>query len=227
MSKTLLIHTLGNRDLQFKGSVPGAFMSRYLEPNSEDHDYYIIRKGGDEPDASFRSYSARVLAELKAKTGAEILPHLHFTILEQIISFIFNETSCSQLDEVWLLPTKQNKPFIFDTDKIGLIAKEFLISRLTKNPNIDKVQVRYLKIAGNNRDVIVQQVDEICSKIQHEQVFISANQGLPEVTFAFTLMSILNGYTCIKAHPFKMPEIDGISAYQQLIQRKWQPKPSG
>lgn len=224
MSKTVLIHTLGNRDLQFSmdGSIPPIIYKNLLEENTEDEAYLVIKKGSPKGDNYFRKNCKMLSQEIAADTENNIIPGIKFPMVDSAIRYIQEECHVSQIDKLVLIATCQAKPFAFDTDELGALIETHLSPYFSQKPGIEKIEVFYLEISAVSRQDELGLFNGVHKALQnilaegYDQVFISHKTGLPKVTFALTFAGFFQGYSYLSASD-KEVVVEDMSGYEKLI----------
>lgn len=226
MSKTVLLHTLGNRDLQFpkdKG-IPSGFARAYLMDNTEigAENYLVIKKsGGFEEQRSFRDISALILKACQDdKEGLIYRQALSFPMLDQAIQYVFQHHG--GLDKLLLCTTHQLPSHAQDTDLVAEIATQHFQEKFKDNPKVGEILIRYLNISPTNkgRERMLQQFHQLFQELKEEgfeNIYISNNQGLPAATKALDFIGLFQGYHYLSIHPLEgVNEVSNI-AYEEIL----------
>lgn len=225
MSKTILIHTIGNRDLQFASSVSTKLSRSILESNPEDPDSLVLIKNNSNRGKNFMDCAVELIGMLEnpREDKEEILKHMSFPMLEQVCNYAFHHSESSSLDEVVICATTQIRPFYLDTVKIADLIKGYYEELLiNKVPGIKKVTYKYMVLdlsPGASREEIFRYCyDEIFNTYIEEgdQVFISHRQGHPDITFSFMLSGLFQSYHYLVPGEGKV-NLEKLDVYEKRI----------
>lgn len=202
MSKTLLIHTLGNRDLQFrkKGISHDLIEAYSLETNSENPNFYLcvpktIRKEGGKSVGVFRKITEKIQQDLEEEheTAPLIKQSYDFPMLKSACYFVQKEVE--QIDEVRLIGTAQDSQHDFDTLYVTDMAKnytqKYCATQLQNGqPSILSVKTDFLHWnmhEESTEEEIYTYFYAILGKYLNEgydKIYMSCNTGIPDVTAA-------------------------------------------
>ena len=200
--RSILIHTIGNRDLQFSNMVrgDGNFDKDYLEQNKEKgkENFLVIKKGIRNSKHTFNKNSELILRQLENSSYAEDLrENLRFPLLESAIQFVRSQLTYP-IDQVLVCTTYQMPAHPFDTFFVGKIVEKYLGSRV-KTGSFHTVKRHVMNIApvGNLRAKIVKECEQLLEEVKgnnYQKIFISNTAGLPALSEALNLVGFFQGY---------------------------------
>ncbi|MEZ4851043.1 MAG: hypothetical protein R3B93_20995 [Bacteroidia bacterium] len=221
----LLIHTLGNRDLQFPKEVgiPSGFARKYLADNTEKgaEDFLVIRKSGEKKEPSFRDVSRKIQDEIRHGKHKEIFTEaLRFPMLEQVCRYVL--TQKGQIDRLILCTTLQTPPHGQDTDLVAEMARDYFRREKPQFPGLKEIRIEYMNIApyGRGRDESLRYFHEMIEEQKtqgFDQLYISHNQGLPTATRALDFLGLFQDYTYLSIHPQNGVSVVDNAVYESIL----------
>lgn len=224
MPKTLLIHTIGNRDLQFTNQLPAKYVNGYeLEFNKEGMgEYYVIPQRSK--NSYFRSICQDVIMDLGGLHASHILDCMRMPMLEAVCQYIYKKEN-TLIDRVLLCFTAQPEPFRTDTDKIGEIIENYLEDKLsTRLPQVAEFSYKYMALRLDpevekysifqyiNREVMQTSIQGF------DRVFVSPRQGHPDITFAFQICGLFQGFSYLRLGKDGVA-VDSLAPYEEIIRQ--------
>ena len=225
MSKSILIHTIGTRDLQIPIDVPINQETRdLLGENDEDGRFYVINKRSDrgQTTTTFRDRCQKLLDLYTQKPDSEVVQKTCFPIVEPAIQYI--KSTQFALDKLVLVPTFQTVPYIFDTDILGKIIKQVFLKRIQAQYAIIDVEVSDLDISAYRRNDEFSLIGSVRDKMdnilqdQYEHVFISHKAGHPSVMNALIFYGCFKNYTYLSTSPDDCKAVD-YSELENLLRK--------
>ena len=219
----LLLHTIGNRDLQFAKSalLPGEFQEAYLETNFEDERYFVLRKDSPPGGVSFWRRSLNLQYLLKQETDHEsILAAMAFPMLDAAIAWVIKHVG--KIDKLVLSTTLQTTPHKYDTDAIGGIATDYLERHFDPQMQISQICMESMHIApiGKGKLDILEYFHHLMQKLRkegYEQIVISNQQGLPDATAALTFVGFFQNYTYLSIHPTEGVKVVEYHIHERIL----------
>ena len=208
MGKTLLIHSLGNRDLQMAKSapVPGDITDRFFDNNMEPggEGYYVVKK------QNFRMHCMDLEQSLSYEfSESEYLrQYLELPILQPVMRWVAQTQG--GIDRLVLLATKQAQPFQLDTDAAGKIASQLLQQRYSRpagtEPLLNEVALEFIdsEPGPQRKGRMMKTCFELLQDLQKEgfdQIFISPMAGLPDLSEALIFIGYFQAYTYLYHTP--------------------------
>lgn len=195
MSKTLLLHTIGNRDWQFNIDIGSNEVRVLLEQNPENKEFTLVpiksSKIGGKYELIFRENTEK-LAEMYAHNsaaGKELRAQHSFPMLFSACDFVLKKET--HIDELWLIATDQVPHHGSDTVHVAPIAKALIVERYTTPGGKKKIQnceLSYLKwdFDKNQTEAEVYHFFYAALRQKHlagfDKIYISCNTGIPDVT---------------------------------------------
>ena len=232
MSKTVLIHTLGNRDIQFssEAKLSAKITETYLSKNTEVGSEYFrhIRKSTYDTDSEkklgFRQI-CKILEERIRKGDEDLKTAMKFPMLEKAGEFVLNQAAVQRIDKLILCPTRQDKPHPMDTDHLAPLAQRFVKGLYSRKHLIDHIEVKPIPINPQNPKAklkMYEAIENLYTELEAEhfdKIYVSNRQGLPDVTNAFDLMGLFRGYEflVIRSGSGQGVQIDDRGAQEQYL----------
>ena len=207
MSRVALLHTLGNRDLQFPRDrgLPPDFARQYLTDNTERgaEQYLVIRKTNEDP--VFRAICGRLLrAWDDPQQGPIFAQAMCFPMLEAAMDYV--QEAMGQVDLIQLCATLQAPPHPLDTDLLGELAMKYWQQRWQDEPDAPRLSVAYLNVASAEQGPVrmLRFFHRLLANLREEgydRIFISHNQGLPQATRTLDMLGFFRDYTYLRLDP--------------------------
>ncbi|RMG70674.1 MAG: hypothetical protein D6722_08400 [Bacteroidetes bacterium] len=207
MGKTLLIHSLGNRDLQLSKAapIPGEFRDKYFEDNSEgleERVFYVVKK--DRFRDHCRDLHHTLTYGLDQAEKAALETHLEMPILMPVLRKVAKRFQ--GIDRLMLLATQQPIPFRQDTDEAAKIAALLLHERYSreapdpKQAWLGEIEIRHFdsKPGPERKARMIRECAgmlEDAKKDGFDRIFISPVAGLPALTEALIFVGYFQNYT--------------------------------
>lgn len=219
----LLLHTIGNRDLQFAKSAlfPGGFQETYLETNFEDQSYFVLRKDSHPGGESFWRRSLNLQHLLKYDPNPEpVRTAMSFPMLEAAIGYV--NQHIGRIDKLVLSTTLQTTPHKYDTDAIGEIAREYLLEHYSRETQVGRVFMESMHIApvGKGKLDILLHFHQLMKKLKDQgfaHIIISNQQGLPDASSALTFVGFFQNYTYLSIHPKEGVKVVDHGTHEQIL----------
>lgn len=219
MNKTILIHTIGNRDLQFfKEEATFKDKERLLLTDNREDERFMVLKNDWEGDRLFRANSDELLRYLEADSAGRLKKNLQFPMLEMAIQHVVDQKT--PVDQIRICVTKQADPHHQDTDYVGKICSQYYFPKLQEKFYIPEIKIEEMDVKPDpNKVTVMQTVNKILERVLAEgfnHVYISNRQGLPDVTFAFVICGLFQSFHYLSITPRGVVKAD-ISEYEDLI----------
>lgn len=195
MSKTLLLHTIGNRDWQFNIDIGINEVRVLLEPNPENKDFTLVpiksSKVGGEYELLFRENTEK-LANIYASNsaaGKELRAQHSFPMLSSACDYVLKKEA--KIDLLWLIATDQVPHHGFDTVNVAPIAREVTLSKFTTptgEMRIQDCELNYLKWDFDKNETEAEVYHFFHAALRQkflagfDKMYISCNTGIPDVT---------------------------------------------
>ena len=226
--KVLLIHTLGNRDLQFPKDrqLPPDFARDYLTENTEEgaENFLVLHKGRlNEHARNFREISEQVLQSWhQADSGQGFKAAVCFPMLDQVIDYILDMDG--QIHQILLCTTHQFPPHGQDTDLVAELAKTYLEEKHGENSRIKDTAIVRLNISPEpeSKARILSHFHKLIEQYRQagcDKIYISNNQGLPAATQALDFLGLFQPYIFLAPHPRKGVNIISHAEEERIL---WQ-----
>ncbi|RMG70669.1 MAG: hypothetical protein D6722_08375 [Bacteroidetes bacterium] len=223
MSRIALLHTLGNRDLQFPRDrgLPPDFARQYLTDNTERgaQNYLVIRKNRQEP--GFRAICARLLrAWNDPQQGPIFAQAMCFPLLEAAVSYL--ESTVGKPDLIQLCATLQAPPHPQDTDLLGELAMAYWRQRGEADAPAPQLSLAYLNVVPGEKGPVrmLRFFHRLLANLREEgytRIFISHNQGLPQATRTLDLLGFFRDYTYLHLDPRRGVYVVDQSPFEEII----------
>lgn len=219
MGKTLLLHTLGNRDWQFGENIGSDLINSLLTPNQENKCMKV-------PIKLFRD-STQKLKEIFYQNGTtdkEALCKSHtFPMLQSACEFVLKKKE--KVDVLWLIATDQIQLHPSDTLHLAPIAKEVIMDRFTtfgEEKRIKDCQINYLPwdLGSNETPQELYTFFHAALKQKYQEGFdtfyFSCDAGVPDITHVVKVLAFREENCVFLKH--KVNKEDG-STYTEEIYR--------
>lgn len=219
MGKTLLIHTLGNRDWQFGPNIGSDLINSLLEPNKENKFMKV-------PISPFRD-STQKLKEIFYQNNTidyQALCKSHdFPMLQSACEFVLKREE--KVDVLWLIATDQIHLHPSDTLHLAPIAKAVIMDRFTtfgEEKRIKDCQINYLpwNLGLNETAPKLYAFFHAALKLKYKEGFdtfyFSCEAGVPDVTHVIKVLAFREANCVFLKH--KLNKGDG-STYTEDIHR--------
>lgn len=225
----ILLHTIGNRDLQFPGSsgLPLDFQQAYLEKNTEKDagSFFVLSKTpGPEPFQTFVKLAQEVRRRYETPRGEEAYRSaVRFPMLEAVIDFVLRREKL--IDLLILMGTQQSPEHHQDTHPVAKLARSYLQNQERPIAEIQVVNLAASPTASGRKALLEECRHRSAPFLRPEnQVYISNHQGLPDVSRVLDLLGFFQGYTYLAVHAKEGVSVVDHTPYEQiladLIQRK-------
>lgn len=203
MSKTLLLHTIGNRDWQFNIDIGNHEVRVLLEQNPENKEFTLVpiksSTVAGKYELLFRENTEKLAQIYKSNSaaGKELRAQHSFPMLFSACDFVLKKEA--QIDELWLIATDQVPHHGFDTVHVAPIAKEVTIEKFTsptRKKYIQSCELNYLKWAFDNNETEEKVYDFFHAALRQkhvegfDKIYISCNTGIPDVTNILKILAL-------------------------------------
>lgn len=164
--KTILIITIGNRDLQIppEASFP-AYFNEILEKGGPDTDNFIIKKA----DRRFLENSKKILDNFEVFESVAVFPMIEYCLKEIEYS----------IDEVVIIATKQDSP---DSQDCFYVA-EFIRKKYEQNKNT-RVNIDYINFPPVDFGRLVDFFSAIYERYYNDKIYVGNSGGTPDMRAA-------------------------------------------
>ena len=224
LDKTILIHTIGNRDLQVQNGPDVAIpvsITKLLTDNKEENGYMILKNDRIE-EHCFRANSKHLEEHLEYHKESLLKKHLEFPMLRKVLDHVIHRESETNkrkhIDQIRICVTKQADPHIQDTDYVGKICEKFYFPKV--KDYVDEIVVEEMNVKPSpDKEKVINVVNDILDRViadGFKHIYISNKQGLPDVTFAFVFCGLFQSYTYLSITPQGVKEEKNTS-YEKLI----------
>ena len=202
MNKAVLIHTLGNRDLQFhsNAAIPGKFARTYFDVNTEDDQYYVLKKGRQEGQATFREICVKIQRKLEDPDSQKLFePAIYFPLLQAACTYILQDRP--KIQQVTLYASLQSPAHHQDTDIVAEFAKAYLERHFPHQ--IQTVHIEYFNMSPlpNDQARMLSEFNESLERISQQgfsPIYLNNNQGLPQATAILNFLGLFQPYTYLQ-----------------------------
>lgn len=220
MSKSILIHTIGNRDLQFDRTITAAEMKLFeFEENSDENTFYVLKKKYD--GGNFNKQSKALLGKLRLKKHKALKDKIHFPMLEQVCNYVISKGI--KLDKVVLCVSKQIPPYGTDTNYIADVIHKYFENQLIDELGIEEIGYEYMSMNLRSRqDTFVYCYEKMLPQLVkgYDKVFISHKQGHPSVTFSLILAGLFEPYTYLVSNAKGPVQEENIQFFGNKLKQK-------
>lgn len=207
--QTLLVHTIGYRDLQFhKATVDDQLAEKYLVDNRDDPTAMVVSPRSASDGTSFRSMTKAIyerLVEAPEDQRMALLEGAFCPMLDSVAAYVQAQ---APINELWIMASKQEPMYDTDNYFLSKIMELYIQHHRAHHANspyasIQRVLTQALRseLKYDRKGVLLeihslfQTVDE-----QFGQVYISNKGGLPKVTEALHLIGVLTDYHYLSSH---------------------------
>lgn len=209
--KTLLVHTIGNRDVQFVKSIEDKIAQELMRDNPEDGAHWVLQVGLDQYETFWdrTKVLADYLETAVPRTQEYWYHQMYCPMLESVVQYVVERDL--EVGELWLLSTGQLPPYgpyAKDTYHAARLIQQYIIyqkqqKEITPFDAIGKVKV--LRLTCNlqeDRQGILYHVYQWLENahLEFRDVYISNKSGLPKVAEALNLAGILTDYHYLSSY---------------------------
>lgn len=217
MNKAILLHTLGNRDIQFRTNapLPGDFVEKCLDTNTEDPHYYVLKKGRKEGQPTFREICKIIKRRSEDHNEKKLFQEaMEFPMLAHTCAYVLKEQDTIQ--NIWLYATSQPRPFHQDTDVMAPFAAAYLEQNFPNQIVNIHIEYRNMSPKPSDRTRILSMFHEDLVKFNQSgftHIYINNNQGLPQATAALNFLGLFQPYKYLQ--PGKDTSVEPVSHSQK------------
>lgn len=206
---TLLVHTIGNRDLQFIAGIEAAIREELLRPNPEGGTNLVFQVGTKESFWEQTKAFADHLATASPNTTNYWYPQMSCPMLKSVLQYVAEQTGT--IDQLWLLSTGQVPPYgpyEKDTYHAARLVQQYIeYHKEQEEPSpFDAIgEVRILCLTCNlqkDRQGILWQIHQWLQEVHlnFRNIYISNSSGLPKVAEALNLVGVLTNYRYLSCY---------------------------
>lgn len=208
--KTLLVHTIGNRDVQFVEDIKEKIKQKLLRSNPEGG-HGVLEVGANKSESFWDRTKALAdhLETAGPRTTQYWYDQMDCPMLESVVQYVTKEEIT--INQLWLLSTGQDPPYgpyIKDTYHAARLIEQYITDQKKQiKPSLfDAIEkVKILRLTRNlqeDRQGILFDLHQWLENahLDFSDIYISNKGGLPKVTEALNLIGILTDYHYLSSY---------------------------
>ncbi len=205
MAGTVLIHMIGNRDLQFDRTITSDEMELFeFEKNSDQTSFLVLKKlvqkkidqQKEENVVTFLKQTKKLLGLLATEKHKDLKSKIHFPMFTQVAEYV--SAKGFTLDRVVFCVTKQKNEYPTDTTYVADIIEKYFEKDLLEKYGIKEIAYEKMTMNLASRpETFSYCYEKMLPQLVkgYDKVFISHKQGHPFVTFSLLLAGLFEPYT--------------------------------
>ena len=227
MSKTLLLHTIGNRDWQFNIDIGSNEVRVLLEQNPENKEFTLVpiksSTVAGKYELIFRDNTEKLVQIYKRNSaaGKELRAQQSFPMLSSACDYVLQKET--QIDSLWLIATDQVPHHGFDTVHVAPIAEEVIMESFTTPTGkkcIQNCDISYLKAAFDKSETEAEVYNFFHAALRQkhlagfDKMYFSCNTGMPDVTNILKILALREDNCIFLKH--KVNNINGVTYTEEM-----------
>lgn len=224
MAGTILIHMIGNRDLQFERSITSDELDLFeFEKNSDQTSFLVLKKlvhKDEGKDITFLKQTKKLLGLLATEEHKDLKKKIHFPMFTQVAQYV--SAKGFTVDKVVFCVTKQKNEYPTDTNYVADIIKKYFEKDLLEKYGIKEIAYEKMTMNLASRpETFTYCYEKMLPQLvkDYDKVFISHKQGHPFVTFSLLLAGLFKPYTFLVTNARGVATEEDINFYGNKLKQ--------